>query len=761
MLRPLSWLPLRYIIKRAAKSQGFLDPLEIMARLRGLAQPSEVGEPIELLRAGVVFHARGLINSKVIQHNLDWVWPYWVERQYDPRDIAFTPRAFSVTHINLTHRNWTALGFPDQEELAIVDPRGLLTPLMDSWSLDSWILSADGRQLLPSRLDRLTQSYETADGLKVVTEAVHEGLKLRAVAEVVYDDELGPVCELELSAADERGEPGRLAVSLRPYNPEGISFVNEIALGDQGQAWLINDRERVVFNRPADEFYFSDYEQGDVLFKLKQEGKGENKTENEVHCDVGLASAAAVFELGGEVGPLRLRVPLRRETIDSQPATVTNAWQTERSRACQLKCPEPAYQRLWDQALSSLVIHSPLDVYPGPYTYKRFWFRDAAFIIHALLATGLQDRARRAIDQFFHRQTALGYFRSQEGEWDSNGEVLWILHRYQQLTGLEIPAAWHKPIKKGARWIIRKLLDENLGAPHAGLLPAGFSAEHLGPNDYYYWDDFWSIAGLDSAADLLRKSDPDAANEFEAAARKLRHCVDRSLESCEQRLGSPAMPASPYRRLDAGAIGSVAAGYPLQLFPADDSRLLGCVDFLLDNCFIDDAFFQDMIHSGLNAYLTLEVAQVLLRADDPRYLQLMDRVVGLASPTGQWPEAIHPQTLGGCMGDGHHVWASAEWLLMVRNCFVSETEDRLILCSGIPERWLNTGVEIEFGPAATRFGTITLSLRVASEGQLSLKWTTQWHGEAPPIEIRLRNYSVLEQNRESALLLERDRTEAS
>ena len=43
---------------------------------------------------GLVFHARGLINSRVIQHNRDWVWPFWVERQFDPRDPAFIPRAF-------------------------------------------------------------------------------------------------------------------------------------------------------------------------------------------------------------------------------------------------------------------------------------------------------------------------------------------------------------------------------------------------------------------------------------------------------------------------------------------------------------------------------------------------------------------------------------------------------------------------------------------------------------------------------------------
>src|SRR5690606_25667504 len=99
------WAPLRWVISRAAQRQGFLDPIEFLARLRSLAEPSEVGEPIELLRAGVVFHARGIINSKVIQHNLDWVWPYWVMRQYDPHGDSFIPRAFSASHINLTHRD--------------------------------------------------------------------------------------------------------------------------------------------------------------------------------------------------------------------------------------------------------------------------------------------------------------------------------------------------------------------------------------------------------------------------------------------------------------------------------------------------------------------------------------------------------------------------------------------------------------------------------------------------------------------------------
>ena len=95
MFRHLPW---RKIIARMARSHGFVDPVNILSRLEKFAQPSEIAEPIELLRAGAEFHARGLMNTKAIQHNLDWIWPYWVHSQFNPKDKAFLPRAFSITH---------------------------------------------------------------------------------------------------------------------------------------------------------------------------------------------------------------------------------------------------------------------------------------------------------------------------------------------------------------------------------------------------------------------------------------------------------------------------------------------------------------------------------------------------------------------------------------------------------------------------------------------------------------------------------------
>ncbi|MFA7388004.1 MAG: hypothetical protein WCZ87_10115, partial [Thiohalobacteraceae bacterium] len=368
-------LPWRFLVRRVARKKGFLDPIALMARLQSFAQPSEVGEPIELLRAGAVFHARGLINSRVIQHNLDWVWPYWTERQFDPNDESFIPRAFSITHVNLSHRNWTAIGHPDCDELPIVDPRGLLTPFLDGWSLDGWLLAEDGRCLLPSRAASARQHQEMDAGVRVVTATEMDGLALTASAWVEIESGI-PTCKLRLQARAETR--AWLVLALRPQNPEGVSLVNRVRLARGRDAWTIDDRQRVEFSAPAERHHVSDYAQGDVYIHLK-----DSTDQVEGRCELGMLTAAALFKIQpGTETELTASIPL---AADVATELVADAWDSERRGRCRLVCPDPHYQFLYDAAVTSLILHSPDDVYPGPYTYKRFWFRDAAFIIHALL----------------------------------------------------------------------------------------------------------------------------------------------------------------------------------------------------------------------------------------------------------------------------------------------------------------------------------------------------------------------------------------
>jgi hypothetical protein len=452
-----------------------------------------------------------------------------------------------------------------------------------------------------------------------------------------------------------------------------------------------------------------------------------------------MATAAALFpaaELAAR--PLEVRVPIfdelkpERRPRPGRPPS----WPEALAGLAELRAGDPRLERLFAQARAAVVLHTGEEVYPGPYTYKRFWFRDAVFILHALLALGGAERVRRALAGFPRRQRRDGYFLSQEGEWDANGAVLWLFRRFERLTGETAPREWRAAAARGARWLERKRLPADSGRPEAGLLPAGFSAEHLGPNDFYYWDDFWAVAGLRAAAELGGPDDPREAARFAAAADDLRAAIERSIPRGPHRRFPDALPASPYRRMDAGAIGSIVADYPLQLYPPGDPRIAATADYLRDHSSFGGGFFQDMIHSGINPYLTLHLAQVRLRAGAVAAAwELMDCVAGLASPTGQWPEAVHPRTGGGCMGDGQHVWAAAEWLMMVRHCFLREEGDGLVIAAGVRPEWWRGG-EASFGPAATPWGPATVRVTAAAGGA-RVAVAGDWRGAPPPLAVRL------------------------
>jgi GH15 family glucan-1,4-alpha-glucosidase len=334
-------------------------------------------------------------------------------------------------------------------------------------------------------------------------------------------------------------------------------------------------------------------------------------------------------------------------------------------------------------------------------------------MIHAMLAVNLTERCNRLLAGFYKLQHISGYFKSQEGEWDSNGQVLWILDRYQKLTGTDVNRMQLEAVLKGAEWIRRKRRSTGRGQPHSGLLPAGFSAEHFGPNDYYYWDDFWSIAGLFGAARLAGEfGSVRKQAQLSEAARDFEKTVFDNIAAIPEHRKKGGIPASPYRRMDAGAVGVLVADYPLQLTPPGDARILATIEYLLGNCFHAGGFFQDMVHSGVNAYLTLAIAQSLLRSRDKRFRSLVTSVADMATPTGQWPEAIHPATGGGCMGDGQHGWAAAEWVMMIRNMFVAEDDGALTVGAGLFPAWLQENTHLGFGPTPTPSGTLGVRIEV-------------------------------------------------
>ncbi len=739
----LKWLPWKFMIRKLARYHGFLDPVAIWSYFQNFSQPSEVAGPIELIRDSAVFHSRGLINCRAIPQNLDWIWPWWINQQFNPHNKTFIPRAFSLTYVNLTHRNWTAVGQPDCPYYPVVDPSGLVMPHWDGWSLDFLLVDEQDNLYAPSRhKHNPIQEYRFDQGLSVITVYNNNDDILRAETKMETDD-AKPVCGIILSA--ETKKPYRLAVSLRPCNPEGISFVHQVEYDKSRRQWKINNKDRVSFSRGPDGHYLSDYKHGDVINNFVN---GSASDGNKVKCKVGLATAAAVFNIRpGSENRIEVTVPLdtRKADIKLPPCKAAReVWTENLKDYCRISLPDKYKQFLYDTAVRSVILHSnQQEVYPGPFTYKRFWFRDAAFLLHSMLCANITDRACNILETYPQKQKLNGYFQSQYGEWDSNGQALWVMDQCRRFTNIKPDEKWLRSVEKGADWIIRKCTEDD-DTDHAGLLPAGFSAEHFGPNDYYYWDDFWAVAGLNSAADTLEDADrTDKAKECRNAAVKLLRCIEKSIKKAQRKLDVSSIPVSCNRRMDSAAIGSMACRYPGQIYSADDKRLLATADYLYKRHCFNNGFLLDVSHSGINAYLTLHLAQVFMQAGDERFMALSDEIAKLATATGQWPEAIHPQTKGGCMGDGQHIWAAAEWVIFIRNSLLYEDfqTGELIIGSGVHKDWSRPGSEIKVGPAPTIWGKVNAEFSF-TEDAAKIKYDSDWHDEEPRLIVKMPGFKI-------------------
>ncbi len=762
------------------------DIVKHLSTFQRLGETLEVRSPGELLPVGARTVFRALRTRAASQLGPDWVWPWWLERQLDPASPAFVPRGHLPFLTNVTARNWTMIGNLSSPREAIVDPRGLVTTWFDGWSLDWWIGTGD-RWHVPAREDAVRQRL--LDAAPVVEtamsipggDAVHRAYAMRPSG----DD--GGHGELVIVEVENRSAlPVAVALAVRPYNPEGLAVVERIALHD-GSTVTVDGRVAMLLPGPPSRLAASTFYGGDSAATVLAGGGGESFPAR-LSCAAGLAQAAFVYPLAHRA-TLRVALPVaaerrtrrRRRTVrrvrrtPGFPAAVPSAaqvargWAAQTSRGMRLELPDGRLAEAVDaNRRAMLLFHDGDDITPGPTTYHRFWFRDAAYQLAALDRYGFHREAAEVLASYPARQHVDGFFFSQRQEWDANGCALWALAEHWRLArdrSLIEPMA--ASIGRGVHWIDRKrrARPRRRDPELQGLLPAGVSAEHLGPYDYFYWDDFWALAGLLSGAELLDAvGQAAAAGTARRSAGELRRDVSASLALVARRLGTAAIPAGPRRRIDAGIIASLVACEPLGLLPADDPAIVATLHALRTRFTAGPALYQAISHTGLGTYLTLQLALVELAAGDRRALDRLAWLLDVATPTWTWPEAVHPRLGGGCMGDGHHGWAAADFLSFVRMMLVREVravgqagevraggerrsrpEDGpggrvgptagpavgsaarpgpapgrdagLALCSMVPESWLGRGIEVRDAP--THHGRLSYALR--------------WHGDRPAL----------------------------
>ena len=120
----------------------------------------------------------------------------------------------------------------------------------------------------------------------------------------------------------------------------------------------------------------------------------------------------------------------------------------------------------------------------------------------------------------------------------------------------------------------------------------------------------------------------------------------------------------------------------------------------------------------MNLYLTLQIAHSYLYSGNRRkFWKIFSSVLSMATSTLNFPEAIHPLTSGGIMGDGHHGWAAAEIASAARDAFVYERNysEEVFLLHGIPPEWFDTGKEFIIKGAPLSSGKISINVTSLEE----------------------------------------------
>ena len=701
---------IRYLIRLLLKLTNKNDLIQFFDGLNSIGKPTNVMFPGELLEQAALLGMSGLNNTLAIQSNQHWVWPYWVERQLNPASKGFIPTGVNLLTNNLSFRNWTALSIPGNRLEAMLDPVGMLTLEPFSWSTMPYLI-IDNNYYIPSKMDikNIRQTLHKKNWPEIITRyKTHPDIRWFSKCKALNMDQQ-QVLQQKFIIKNLGEKPLSLTfgMSLRPYNSLTIGHIHKLTC--KNNLWKVNGNPALLMLKTPDSMHISNRLLGDPIYVENNRVSEKKIKKIKLKSRSGISTGIAVYNINlqpGErvcyqflstdkhskaLGGNKKKAGEWKKELNLAEKHFKQQWKLWAQTGLTLSLPDAYIENAFYAVKNHLSIFDDVEQFtPGSFFYHTGWFRDSAFLSLGFDQAGYFNQVKNKFPGYFKRQTWKGYFKSQDGEWDSTGQALYSIISHIRRTGdKQLLEKYYPKLLKGARWISQtRLTNIDNESPHFGLLPAGLSAEHFGPNDHYYWDNFWSLTGIQQliwCAKCLKK-DRDVI-WLDTLFNEYNKDLQQSINDVTQRIDEQALSCSPYRWLDTAAIGNLAAISPMCLIDANEYWVAPTLDYLWQNSVLNGLFFQHIIHSGYNIYLSIQLAKVFLIRQDPRWQTLFKNILASASRTWTWPEAIHPKTGGGCMGDGDHGWAAAEFISLIRDMFVFELQHSLHLGAGLLSEW--------------------------------------------------------------------------
>ena len=488
--------------------------------------------------------------------------------------------------------------------------------------------------------------------------------------------------------------------------------------------------------------------------------------------------------LAGEVE----KAALARLDFAAERSALAGYWSRRLNESARLITPEPVLNAFYRADAGHLLINCEREpnstrrfARVGSFSYGAYG-NESCMMVVDLDRRGYHREAQECLDAWLHYQGTValpGDFSSKDGVlygaggYESGGYnqhhgwILWMLAEHYRFTRDQ---AWLKTaapgILAGAEWIIRETKrTANRHPLERGLLPAG-SLEDIG--DWWTWlsTSCYTWRGLDSAAWALEQlKHPESkrvrreADAFHASLLTNFHeASDRSpVVRLRDGTSVPKIPSYVHRRgRSFGWICETLEGAMHLLITGaidpNSAEALWIIKDYEDNLYLSNQygyrlenFEQEWFGRGgmsMQACLLLDVEPYLYRDDVKHALRALFNALAVS----HFPD-VHMNTEHALpeMGDwrGDHYKSSDEsnacgWL---RDLFVREQGDDLLIGQAIPRVWLKPGERCGMERAQTYFGPVSV-IYASTEQEI----TTQIQGPArnPPRRIRMRFRSPTE-----------------
>jgi hypothetical protein len=380
---------------------------------------------------------RGLRTAAAVATVPDgWQWPRWLDRQTRPGHPSFVAAGDVALVENVTGRDWRTVGTVSSGVLALVDPRGLVSPVHGGWTLD-WLVAAEDRWHRPGRDAGVRQRLLDGAPVPETSCRVAGGDVVHRVYGATLGGDLGDSVVIEIE--NETSTPVAVAFALRPADLLAAGTITSIEL-DETRV-VVDGRPAVLFERPPAHAVFGDAFFDSLTRVVANEAGSDTATS--VRDPLGLAQAAFVVPVPHKTSVrvvlttgTERRVGPVADAVVPPAAAVARGWATHAEQAARLELPDARLVACYEAAVRGMLLASGGGTVAAPVGREDRWtVADEADVVHTMQMVGLHEGAGAVVRSRGDEFELDGWFRREQPSLSRNASVFHAVAATWNLAG--------------------------------------------------------------------------------------------------------------------------------------------------------------------------------------------------------------------------------------------------------------------------------------------------------------------------------------